>query len=65
MVAISCVNTCEMISPLINRCSRLTFWCTITPSKIFWMIIGGTMPRIWITKVAKNRCSRICLCGTR
>ncbi len=61
IVAISCVNTLEMIRPPISRCSRLTFWCTITPSRMFWMIIGGTMPSIWITKVARNRCSRILL----
>ncbi len=65
IVAMSWVNTCEMIRPTISRCSRLTFWCTITPSRMFWMITGGTMPSIWITKVARNRWSRIFLWGTR
>lgn len=64
-VAITWVNTLEMISPAISRCSRLTFWCTITPSRTFWMIIGGTMPSIWITNVARNRCSSTLRCGIR
>ena len=65
MVVISWVKTLEMIRPRISRCSRLRFWCTITPSRMFWMISGGTTPSIWITKVAMNRCSSSFLYGFR
>ncbi|MNG32477.1 hypothetical protein D3C84_1184970 [compost metagenome] len=64
-VAISWVNTLEITSPRISRCSRPTFWCTTTPSRMFWMISGGTTPSIWITKVARNRCARMRLYGAR
>ncbi len=55
------MNTLEITSPTISTCSRETFWCTTTRSRMCWMITGGATPSSWMTKVAMNRLSRIFL----